>query len=135
MTTYARPLVLMIEDDPDFLEIAEMAVSQKGYGTVVAYGGQEGLKLFQAHNPDLVVLDLRLPDISGLDVLWWIRQASNCPVIILTGTNDVETFLKAMELEVEDYLTKGTGLKEFVERIELTLGRAGLPVRNQTVGL
>jgi DNA-binding response OmpR family regulator len=135
MTTYLRPLVLMIEDDPDFLEIAEMAVSQKGYGTVVAYGGQEGLKLFQAHDPDLVVLDLRLPDIRGLDVLWWIRQALNCPVIILTGTNDVETFLQAMELEVDDYLTKGTGLKEFVERIELTLGRAGLPVRNQSVGL
>jgi DNA-binding response OmpR family regulator len=135
MTAYLRPLILMIEDDPDFLEIAEMAVSQKGYGTIVATGGKEGLRYFQTHNPDLVILDLSLPDMSGLDVLWRIRQASNCPVIILTGTDNVEMFLQAMELEVDDYLTKGVALKELVDRIEITIGRVGSLVRNHTVGL
>ena len=132
MTAYLRPVVLMIEDDPDFLELAEMAVSQKGYGTIVAHGGKEGLQHFETHNPDLVVLDLDLPDMNGLDVLWWIRQASKCSVIILTGTDDVETFQRAMELGVDDYLTKGVGLKELVDRVELIFGRASSPVRNNT---
>jgi|TARA_Y100000294_G_C8485346_1_gene308499 two-component system KDP operon response regulator KdpE len=134
MTAYMRPLVLMIEDDPDFLEITEMAVSQKGYRTVVAYSGKEGLQSFQTHNPDLVILDLGLPDMVGLDVLWWIRQISDCPVIVLTATDNVGMFIQAIELEVDDYLTKGVGLKDLVQRIELILDRSGALVRNDTSG-
>ena len=129
MTTYLRPLVLMIDDDPEFLEIAEVKVSQMGYRTIVAHGGAEGLQRFQSHGPDLVILDLSMPDMSGLEVLWWIRLASDCPVIFLTVTDDIEPFLKAMELEVNDYLTKGVGLEELVGRVELILGTAGWPVR------
>ena len=134
MTAYMRPLVLIIEDDPDFLEITEMAVSQKGYRTVVADGGTEGLQSFRTHNPDLVILDLGLPDMNGLDVLWWIRQISHCPVIVLTATDDVGMFIEAMKLEVDDYLTKGVELKDLVERIELILDRASSPVRNYIGG-
>ena len=130
MTARFQPMVLIIEDDPDFLEIAEMAVSQKGYGTTVARSGKEGLQYFQARQPDLVILDLSLPDMNGLDALWWIRQASNCPVIILTGITDVATFLQAMELEVNDYLTKGVEIKELMERIELSIGQFSPPIRN-----
>ena len=134
MTAYMRPLVLIIEDDPDFLEITEMAVSQRGYRTVVAYSGKEGLQSFQTHNPDLVILDLELPDMNGLDVLWWIRQISDCPVIVLTATNDIGMFIQAMEFEVDDYLTKGVELKDLVERIELILDRSGSPARNYIGG-
>ena len=130
MTAYLRPLVLIIDDDPDFLEIAQLAISRKGYGTIIASDGRQGLEHFQAHNPDLVILDLAIAGMIGLDVLWWIRLASSCLVIILTGTDDVETFLRAMDLEVDDYFTKGVGIKELVDRVELILGRSDPPVHN-----
>ena len=124
-----RPLVLLIDDDPEFLEISEIILSSKGIETAVARSGREGLKQFQIRNPDLVVLDLGMPKMDGLDTLRLLRQVSNVPVIILTGNTDAESFLVAMELGVDDYLTKDMSLMELPGRVELALKRHSSQLR------
>ena len=84
MTAESHPWVLLIGDDPVFLELAELAISKCGYTVPTAQSGLDGLRLFQERMTDLVVLDLILPGMDGIDTLRLIREFSNCPIIILT---------------------------------------------------
>ena len=84
MTAESHPLVLLIGDDPVFLELAELAISKCGYTVPTAQSGLDGLQLFQERMTDLVVLDLIMPGMDGIDTLRLIREFSNCPIIILT---------------------------------------------------
>ncbi|MDP6453265.1 MAG: response regulator [SAR202 cluster bacterium] len=134
MTAESHPLVLLIDDDPDFLEIAELAISESGYGTATAQSGLAGLRLFQEHEPDLVVLDLVMPGMNGIETLRLIRESSDCPIIILTLSDAVEMFLQALELGVNDYLTKDAPLDTLLERINIAIGRPGSPVSDNQMG-
>ena len=130
MTAESRPLVLLIDDDPEFLEVAELAISKCGYTTATAQCALDGLRLFQDREPDLVVLDLLMPGIHGIEALRLIREFSECPVIILTASDAVEMFLQALELGVNDYLTKDSSLATLLERVNLAIGRPGSPVND-----
>ena len=80
MTAESHPLVLLIGDDPVFLELAELAISKCGYTVPTAQSGLDGLQLFQERMTDLVVLDLIMPGMDGIDTLRLIREFSNCPI-------------------------------------------------------
>ena len=134
MTAESQPLVILIDDDPDFLELAELAISKCGYATVTAQSGLDGLRLFQEREPDLIVLDLIMPGIDGIETLRLIREHSECPIIILTLSDAVEMFLQALELGVNDYLTKDAPLDTLLERINLAIGRPGSPVEDKRGG-
>ena len=80
MTAESHPWVLLIGDDPVFLELAELAISKCGYTVPTAQSGLDGLQLFQERMTDLVVLDLIMPGMDGIDTLRLIREFSNCPI-------------------------------------------------------
>ena len=134
MIAEPRPLVLFINDDPEFLKGAERAISASGYTTATAQSGVDGLRLFQKREPDLVVLDLVMPGIHGIDILRLIREFSDCPIIILTQNDPVELFIQAMEIGVNDYLAKDTPIETILERINLAIGRPETPVRRDPGG-
>ena len=134
MSVMSHPLVLLINDDPEFLEAAEAEISASGYSTATAQSGLDGLRLFQQREPDLIVLDLMMPDMDGIEVLRLIREFSDCPIIILTEGDAVESFLQALEFGVNDYLTKDVSLETIIERINLAIRRPESPVPNDASG-
>ena len=132
MTAESHPLVLLIDDDPEFLEVAEPAISRLGYDTATALSGVDGLRLFQRREPDLVILNIVMQGTEGINTLRLIREFSDCPIIILTLTEAVELFLQALEFGVNDYLIKGTPLETVLERVILAIGRPESHVRDDS---
>lgn len=99
--------ILVVEDDLTFSRILEGFLQKQGFSVRVAHKGMEGLKLFQTNTIDLVLLDYRLPDTSGMDVLSEIKKTSPpTPVIIMTSFSDIRTAVKAMQLGAFEYITK-----------------------------
>src|SRR5215203_5795951 len=99
--------VLLIEDDITFSRILEGFLAKHGYRVTVNHSGKEGLKSFESKAFDIVLLDYRLPDTNGVDVLVEMKKISvNVPVIIMTGFSDIRTAVKAIKLGALEYITK-----------------------------
>jgi two-component system, OmpR family, response regulator AdeR len=119
------PLVLIVEDDADIAEILEGYLRQAGYRTVVTGDGLHALELFFRQRPDLLLLDLNLPSLSGLEVLRSVREASAVPVIALTARVTQEDHLTGFSFGADDYITKPFWPLEVVARVAAVLRRAG----------
>lgn len=118
--------ILAIDDERDVTRSIRLTlnVQEPAWQVVEASGGSEGLNLFTAEKPDLVLLDMRMPDMSGLEVLRSLRLFSNVPVIVLTVTSDELDEVRALEAGADDYLVKPFGHLELVARIRAVLRRA-----------
>ena len=97
--------VLLVDDDPSILRALSRYLDGLGYQVLAESLGQEGVDAFERHRPDVVVLDLDLPDIHGLEVLERLRERDGC-VVMLTGTGDIDTAVRSMRLGAENFLTK-----------------------------
>lgn len=120
--------ILIIEDEKNIARVLELELKFEGYETGVAHTGSEGLIQFREQEWDLVLLDLMLPEIHGLDVLRRIRSSDeNLPVILLTARNDVKDKVAGLDLGANDYVTKPFEIEELLARIRanLRLGRSG----------
>jgi len=116
--------VLIVEDDPEAQEILRRYLEPEGYELLLAADGREGLKLAKGHNPDLMVLDVNLPQMNGFDVLRELHQESSyCPVIIVTAYQDDTDKVVGLELGADDYLTKPFNPRELIARIRALLRR------------
>jgi two-component system response regulator RegX3 len=122
MTT--NPLVLIVEDEESFAQALEVGLRREGFGTKVASDGPEALLLFDAVQPDLVLLDLMLPGMSGIDVCRHIRSKSKTPVIIVTAKDSELDTVVGLEVGADDYVTKPYRLRELVARMRAVLRRA-----------
>ncbi|GAB4552479.1 MAG: response regulator transcription factor [Anaerolineae bacterium] len=118
-----NPLILVVEDEPRVSRYLRSSLQMVGYDALVAPDGVKALELVQENRPDLVLLDLRLPRMSGLEVLENIRQQSDMPVIILTANDTEDEKVKALMLGADDYLTKPFGTRELQARIVAVLRR------------
>lgn len=128
--TADMPLILIIEDERDIAEILEAFLRQRGFSTEWARDGEEALRLFRAAAPDLVLLDLLIPRIDGLEVIRTIRRESQTPVIMLSARSEEIDKVLGLELGADDYITKPFRPLEVVARINAVLRRyqaAGLP--------
>lgn len=115
--------ILVIEDDLTFSRILEGFLQKQGFTVSVSHKGMEGLKLFQAHPADLVLLDYRLPDTSGMEVLTEIKKsAPSTPVIIMTSFSDIRTAVKAMQVGAFEYITKPVNPDELLMIVQQALG-------------
>ncbi len=117
--------MLVIEDEPAYVEALEVALVQDGFDVHAAMDGREGLKTFDEVRPDVVLLDLMLPGIQGLDVLRRIRDRSAAPVIVLSAKDQESDVVSALELGADDYVTKPYSVRELVARIRAAARRAG----------
>ena len=116
--------ILICEDEPDIQVILGDFLTAEGYEVCIASNAAEGLRLFAEEEPDLVLLDLMLPDRDGWEVLQEIRRLSDLPVIMLTALGRVDDKVKALSsLKADDYITKPFELDEIKARIEAVLRR------------
>lgn len=117
------PLILVVEDEPEMLELMEAYLRRDGYRTEHALDGERALDLFRAAQPDLVLLDIQLPRISGFDVLKTIRQKHLTPVIMVTARAEDLDKLLGLELGADDYVVKPFSPREVVARVKAVLRR------------
>lgn len=116
--------ILVVEDEERIVELVRAYLERAGYRVLAAYDGQAGLELFQRERPSLVVLDLMLPELDGLDVARRIRQESDVPLIMLTARTEEADRVAGLELGADDYITKPFSLRELVARVRAVLRRA-----------
>jgi len=115
--------ILVIEDEPKIAQVARDYLEHAGMRVVTAQDGRSGLRAVQQEKPDLVVLDLRLPDVDGLDVARILRQGSAVPIVMLTARSEETDKLVGLELGADDYMTKPFSPKELVARVRTILRR------------
>lgn len=117
---------MFIEDDDSIRLALRLALEDEGYEVREAADGRSGLESFAQHEPDLVLLDLRLPDISGFEVCRTLRSSSIVPIIIVTAQTDTYDLVAGLEAGADDYVTKPVVPKELAARIRAALRRVQL---------
>jgi len=116
--------ILLVEDNPQMQKLVTVNLQARGYGVQVSSSGEEALEIFRVSKFDLVLLDLILPGISGLDVCNWIRQQSDVPVVVLSAREDEDMKVHALDAGADDYITKPFSQEEMMARVRAVLRRA-----------
>jgi DNA-binding response OmpR family regulator len=131
MATGARPdrqagaRVLVVDDEPHIVELVRYNLAREGFEVAVAYDGHEALEQARAQPPDLIILDLMLPYVDGLEVCRHLRRASAVPILVLTAKDSEQDRVRGLELGADDYVTKPFSPRELVARVRAILRRAG----------
>lgn len=115
--------ILVVDDEPKIVDIVKAYLEREGYQLLLAYDGKSALELARQQSPDLIVLDLMLPEISGLDVCRTLRSESAVPIIMLTARDETTDKIVGLELGADDYVTKPFDPKELVSRVKAVLRR------------
>lgn len=115
----------MVEDEESFRDALQYMLTREGFDVTLAPNGAEGMKLFDSKHPDLVLLDLMLPEVSGTEVCKYIRSKSNTPVIMLTAKDTEIDKVVGLELGADDYVTKPFSTRELLARIRAVMRRGG----------
>lgn len=116
--------ILVIDDEAQMRRFLRASLSSSGYQLIEAETGEDGLTQAAAHNPDLILLDLGLPDIDGLAVTERLRQWAKTPIIVLSARGQEQDKIKALDLGADDYITKPFGIGELLARIRVALRHA-----------
>jgi DNA-binding response OmpR family regulator len=116
--------ILIVDDEPQIVEICRDYLNAAGYDTVTANNGIQGVTLAHREKPDLIVLDLMMPEMNGLEVCQTIRRDNNVPIIMLTARVEEVDKLIGLELGTDDYMTKPFSPRELVARVRVILRRA-----------
>jgi DNA-binding response OmpR family regulator len=116
--------VLVVDDEPHIVELARLYLTNDSYDVLVAHTGSQALAKFASAKPDLIVLDLMLPEVDGWEVCRRIRKESDVPIIMLTARSDDVDKIVGLELGADDYLTKPFNPRELVARVKAVLRRA-----------
>ena len=127
----ARKTILVIEDEPDILELIQFNLESDGFKVVTSRTGEEGHRLAGELAPDLIVLDLMLPDISGVEVCRLLRQEAktrDVPIIMATARDSESDVVLGLEVGADDYITKPFSVRELSARIRAVLRRSQAPV-------
>ncbi len=121
--------ILVIEDEPSVGEVVSLYLRRAGYEVVVARDGSDALEILDRSFPQLVVLDLMLPNVDGWEICRWIRERSNVPIIMLTARREESDRIAGLEMGADDYITKPFSPQELVSRVKAVLrrGRTDLP--------
>jgi DNA-binding response OmpR family regulator len=128
--------ILAIEDDPSIRAALERGLAQRGHAVQTAATGIDGLEAVLGDGPDLVLLDLGLPDVDGLTVIGMIRAASAVPIIVITAVDDDPTMVRALDAGADDYILKPFRLDQVTARVRAVMRRSrrGVPTDPIRVG-
>jgi two-component system KDP operon response regulator KdpE len=122
--TDARPLILIVEDESQMRTFVRLALTSHGYRTLEVETGAAGIQQAAAHTPDLVLLDLGLPDIDGVEVTRRLREWSATPILIISARGQESQKVDALDAGADDYVTKPFGSAELLARIRVALRHA-----------
>ena len=116
--------ILVIDDEPQITRVLRRSLTAHRYDVRTASDGESGLELFRDFHPDLVITDLSMPEISGIEVCRAIRQTSEIPIIVLSVKGEEKTKVQALDAGADDYITKPFGMNELLARVRAILRRA-----------
>lgn len=119
----AREKLLLVEDDPEIAGMLKLFLQREGFQIVSARTGSEALTLAKQEEPQLIILDILLPELDGFEVCRILRQQSNCPILLLSCKSDEEDKVLGLRLGADDYLTKPFSPRELIARINAHLRR------------
>ena len=118
-----KPLILIVEDDPPIRNLISITLEAHGYRYIVAGNAGNAIMDATSHNPDVMLLDLGLPDLDGVEVIRKIRSWSNMPIIVISARSDDADKIEALDAGADDYLTKPFSVDELLARLRVTLRR------------
>jgi two-component system KDP operon response regulator KdpE len=121
----AAPHILVIDDEPQILRALKTILGEKDFKVSTAPTGEEGLALAAANPPDIVILDLGLPDMDGFEVCGRLREWTQCPIIVLSVRESERDKVAALDKGADDYLVKPFGIEELLARVRVALRHAG----------
>ena len=116
-------LILIVEDEPGIAEVVSLYMRRAGFRTLVAVDGREAMRRFESDAPDLVILDLMLPEVDGLSLARWLRERSEVPIIMLTARREEIDRIAGLELGADDYVIKPFSPQELASRVRAVLRR------------
>ncbi len=119
----AQIRVLVVDDEPKIAEVLKVYLEREGFQVAVAASGKQALARAESYKPDLIILDLNLPDIDGLEVCRSVRKQSAVPIIMLTGRGEEVDKIVGLEVGADDYVTKPFSAREVVARVKAVLRR------------
>ena len=117
--------IMIVDDDTNICELLRLYIEKEGYSTVIANDGEQAVELFNREQPNLILLDIMLPQMDGWQVCREIRKTSDVPIIMLTAKGEVFDKILGLELGADDYVVKPFEAKEVVARIRAVLRRTG----------
>ncbi|QUC68022.1 response regulator transcription factor [Aristaeella hokkaidonensis] len=113
--------ILIVEDEKKIARFLELELKHEGYDVITAFDGRSGLDTALEENPDLLILDLMLPELSGIEVCRRLRHTSDVPIIMLTAKDDVSDKVMGLDMGADDYVTKPFAIEELLARIRVAL--------------
>ena len=129
MTDQAR--ILVVDDEPQLTRVLRTGLKSRGYDVRAAADGLAGLEAFNDWHPDLVITDLAMPNVDGLELCRRLRAISQVPIIVLSAKGEEKTKVEALDLGADDYVTKPFGIDELLARVRASLRRANAPATNE----
>jgi two-component system KDP operon response regulator KdpE len=130
-----RPLVLLCDDEPQIVRALKVVMRAAGFETLPAYSASEALDVAALRPPDAAIIDLLLPDESGIEVCRELRTWSEMPIIVLSAIGDEDEKVRALEAGADDYVTKPFGPRELVARLQAVLRRAATAPEEPTIAV
>jgi two-component system KDP operon response regulator KdpE len=119
--------ILVVDDEPQITRVLKTTLSSQGYGVRTASDGDEALQMLKEWTPDLVITDLRMPNLGGLELCRQIRAKSRIPIIVLSVKGEERIKVEALDAGADDYVTKPFGVHELLARVRATLRRSAAP--------
>lgn len=119
--------ILIIDDEEATVQLLSMLLEKRGFETIKAYSPDEGLRQAYRHQPDLVLLDIMMPDMDGWEICKRMRDMSDVPIIFLTARSDVKDIVRGLEMGADDYVTKPYDNDELIARVRAHLRRSPRP--------
>jgi DNA-binding response OmpR family regulator len=123
--------ILVVDDEPRMTRFIRMNLELEGYRVIEAHNGLDALDKARTSLPDLVILDVMMPELDGFETLEMLREVSSVPVIMLTVRSDEEDKVRGLELGADDYVTKPFGTRELVSRVKAVLRRTQSPLTSE----
>ena len=120
--------ILIVEDDRNLLDTLVYNVKKEGYDVVTSINGEEAVESARKENPDLIILDIMLPKLNGLEVCRILRKEMTVPILMLTARNEEVDKIIGLEVGADDYMTKPFSMRELIARVRAMLRRAGMTV-------
>ena len=115
-----KPLILVVEDDPSVRNLITTTLKTNDYRYVAAPNGSAAIMEATSHNPEIILLDLGLPDMDGVQVIQTVRSWSNVPIIVISARSEDNDKIKALDAGADDYLTKPFSVEELLARLRVT---------------
>ncbi len=126
-----QPRILVVDDEPQLTRVLRTGLKSRGYDVRAAADGLAGFEAFNDWHPDLVITDLAMPNVDGLELCRRLRAVSQVPIIVLSAKGEEKTKVEALDLGADDFVTKPFGIDELLARVRASLRRAKAPQMNE----